>query len=177
MAGATWNCCRFGASLVYTIQPCKHHNFIWSRIRRIHVSLAVSCHLHFWQNGRDPLRVTVVILGWNGYWNTRQSESWPWRRKFSSRSCQDSNPRPFDHESIAYPGWLWFSHSYAARNILQQPWCLFMLMSVCCDSRNQGEVSMYDASVFNAPFKHWSCYNYRNTYFASIPSPILVERG
>ena len=29
------------------------------------------------------------------------TESWPWRRKFSSRSSRDSNPRPFDHESGA----------------------------------------------------------------------------
>ena len=27
------------------------------------------------------------------------TESWLWRRKFTSRSCRDSNPRPFDHES------------------------------------------------------------------------------
>ena len=29
------------------------------------------------------------------------TESWPWRRKFSRRSCRDSNPWPFDHESGA----------------------------------------------------------------------------
>ena len=29
------------------------------------------------------------------------AESWPWRRTFSRRSCQDSNPRPFDHEAGA----------------------------------------------------------------------------
>ena len=29
------------------------------------------------------------------------AESWPWRTKFSRRSCRDSNPRPFGHESCA----------------------------------------------------------------------------
>ena len=30
------------------------------------------------------------------------TESWPWRRQFSRRrSCRDSNPRPFNHESGA----------------------------------------------------------------------------
>ena len=29
------------------------------------------------------------------------TESRPWRRKFSRRSCRDSNPRPFSHESCA----------------------------------------------------------------------------
>ena len=31
------------------------------------------------------------------------TESWPWRRKFSSRSCRDSNQRSFSHESSALP--------------------------------------------------------------------------
>ena len=29
--------------------------------------LAVTCHLHFWQNDRDLLRATAVTRGWNGY--------------------------------------------------------------------------------------------------------------
>ena len=35
----------------------------------MHVCLAVTCHLHFWQNGRDILRATAVTRGWNGYRN------------------------------------------------------------------------------------------------------------
>ena len=34
--------------------------------------LAVTCHLHFWQNDRDFLRATVVTRGWNGYRNKSQ---------------------------------------------------------------------------------------------------------
>ena len=54
MAGATWNCCRLGASSVYAIQPrtSLHCHFIRSHMRRMHVCLAVTCHLHFWQNVR-----------------------------------------------------------------------------------------------------------------------------
>ena len=33
---------------------------IESRIRRVQVCLAVTCHLHFWQNDRDLLRATAV---------------------------------------------------------------------------------------------------------------------
>ena len=29
------------------------------------------------------------------------TENWPWRRKFSCRSCWDLNPQPFSHESGA----------------------------------------------------------------------------
>ena len=34
--------------------------------------LAVTCHLHFWQNDRGLLRATAVTRGWNGYRNKSQ---------------------------------------------------------------------------------------------------------
>ena len=36
-------------------------------IRKVYACLAVTCHLHFWQNDRDLLRATAVTRGWNGY--------------------------------------------------------------------------------------------------------------
>ena len=36
-----------------------------SHLRRLHACLAVTCHLHFWQNDRDLLRATVVTRWWN----------------------------------------------------------------------------------------------------------------
>ena len=51
--------------------PCNHAPVytvtIRSRIHMVCVSLAVSCHLHFWQSDRDLLRATVVTQGWNRY--------------------------------------------------------------------------------------------------------------
>ena len=94
-------CCRFGASSVYIIQPCTwlQCHFIQSHI--VHVCLAVTCHLHFWQNDWDLLHATAVTWGWNRYRNKVSTESWPWRSKLSCRSCRDSNPQPFNHESGA----------------------------------------------------------------------------
>ena len=94
-------CCHFGASSVYTIQSCTRLQcyFIQSHIGRMYVCLAVTCHLHFWQNDRDLLRATVGTRGCNGYQNKSQHRKL--RRKFSHRSCWDSNPGPFDHESDA----------------------------------------------------------------------------
>ena len=46
--------------------------FIKSHIRKVYACLAVTCHLHFWQNDRDFLRATVVTRGWNGYRNKSQ---------------------------------------------------------------------------------------------------------
>ena len=43
-----------------------------SHIRKVYACLAVTCHLHFWQNDRDFLRATVVTRGWNGYRNKSQ---------------------------------------------------------------------------------------------------------
>ena len=37
-----------------------------SHIRKVHTCLAVTCHLHFWQNDRDCLRATAVTRGGGG---------------------------------------------------------------------------------------------------------------
>ena len=44
-------------------------HFMQSYIRKVYACLAVTCHLHFWQNDRDLLRATAVTRGWNGYRN------------------------------------------------------------------------------------------------------------
>ena len=61
---------------IYTSLQC---HLIWIHLHRAHVCLAVTCHLHFWQNDWDLLCVTVVTRGWNGY--RVSTESWPWRKK------------------------------------------------------------------------------------------------
>ena len=71
MAGATKNCCRLGVSSVCTIQSCTSLQscIIQSHIGRVHLCLAVICHLHFWQNGQDLICATAVttdgsVDGW-----------------------------------------------------------------------------------------------------------------
>ena len=44
-------------------------HFIRNCIHRMHVCLAVTCHLHFRQNNQDVLHAVVVTEGWNGYQN------------------------------------------------------------------------------------------------------------
>ena len=67
-------CCSLGASSVYIIQPCTslQCHFIQSHIGRVYVWLAITCHLHFWQNDRYLLRATAVTREWNGYRNQSQ---------------------------------------------------------------------------------------------------------
>ena len=48
----------------YNHAPC---HFMQSHIRKVYACLAVTCHLHFWQNDQDLLRATALTRGWNGY--------------------------------------------------------------------------------------------------------------
>ena len=58
---------------VYTIQLCiVSRHFMQIHIRKTHACLAVTCHLHFWQNDRDRLRATAVTLDRNEYRNKSQ---------------------------------------------------------------------------------------------------------
>ena len=60
---------------VYTIRPCTlSRHFMQSHICGMHVSLAVTCHLHFGQSDRDLLRATAVRRGWNGYRNNKSAQ-------------------------------------------------------------------------------------------------------
>ena len=52
------------------------------------------------------------MRGWNRHRIRVSTQSWLRRRKFSRRSCRDSNSQPFDHESGALPT------SYPANNKL-----------------------------------------------------------
>ena len=44
----------------YNHAPC---HFMPSHVHKMHAYLAVTCHLHFWQNDRDLLRATAVTRG------------------------------------------------------------------------------------------------------------------
>ena len=67
----------------------------------MHVCLAVTCQLRFWHNDRDLFRATAVTRGGTDTEIRVSTESRSWRGKSSRRSCRDSNPRPFNHESGA----------------------------------------------------------------------------
>ena len=68
-----------------------------SPLPRVHVCLAVTCHLHFWQNDQDLLRATAGTWRWIGYQNKSLHRKLTLRRKFFRWV---SNTRPFDHESV-----------------------------------------------------------------------------
>ena len=76
----------------------------------MYACLAVTCHLHFWQNDRDFLRATVVTRGWNGYRNKSQHRKStpekkilpPFQQRFEPATFQ-SRVRCSNHWAIPAP--------------------------------------------------------------------------
>jgi len=76
----------------------------------MHACLAVTCHLHFWQNDRDRFRATALTRERNGYRNKSQLRKMTLEKNIMKKGreekhppavpVRDSNPRPFDHELI-----------------------------------------------------------------------------
>ena len=64
-------------------------------IRKVYACLAVTCHLHFWQNDRDFLRATVVSRGWNGYRNKSQHRKSTLEKKILPPFQQGFEPATF----------------------------------------------------------------------------------
>ena len=80
------------------LSPC-HVTSCKSHIGRVHACLAVTCHLHFWQNDGD-----LLLRQHGGGKDTEirvSTEGWPRSPKFSGSTCRDSNPGPFNHEFCA----------------------------------------------------------------------------
>ena len=77
--------------------------FIQSHIRRVHVRLAVTCHLYLWQNDRELLRATAVTRGWNGYGNKSQHRKLTMEKNILQPLMRGSNPGLFDQESSPLP--------------------------------------------------------------------------
>ena len=45
---------------IFCVHHTTCHHFMQSHICRVHVCLAVTCHLHFWQNDQDLFSATAV---------------------------------------------------------------------------------------------------------------------
>ena len=66
-----------------------------SHIHKVYACLAVTCHLHFWQNDRDLLRSTAVTRGWNGYQNKNQHRKSTLEKKILPPLQQGFEPATF----------------------------------------------------------------------------------
>ena len=127
----------------YNHAPC---HFMQSHIRKVHACLAVTCHLHFWQNGRGLLRATVVTRGWNGYPHMSQHRKSTLEKKILPPLLQRFKPATFqfrvrrsNHWAIAAPHhgtdargyWIFLYIFFTALRVLtapleQQQLCVFV---------------------------------------------------
>ena len=64
-------------------------------IRKVYACLAVTCHLHFWQNDLGLLRATAVTRGWNGYRNKSQHRKSTLEKKILPPFQQGFEPATF----------------------------------------------------------------------------------
>ena len=87
----------------YNHTPC---HFMQSHIHKVYACLAVTCHLHFWQNDRGLLRVTAVTRGWNGYWNKSQHRKLTLEKKILPLLLQGFEP-------MTFRSWVWRSNHWA----------------------------------------------------------------
>ena len=92
----------------------KHGSIKATYVRSVYACLAVTCHLHFWQNDRDFLRATVVTRGWNGYRNKSQHRKSTLEKKILPPFQQGFEPATFrsrvrrcNHWAIPAPPSCW----------------------------------------------------------------------
>ena len=83
---------------------CTPHNHVpWhvmqSHLPNVHTCLAVTCHLHFRQNGRDLLRDTAITRGWNGYRNKSQHRKFTLDKKILPPLLQGLEPATLQSRS------------------------------------------------------------------------------
>ena len=91
--------CLMSSDVIWHIRdklwPMPKHGSIKSTYVRCMRVLAVTCHLHFWQNDRDFLRATVVTRGWNGYRNKSQHRKSTLEKKILPPFQQGFEPATF----------------------------------------------------------------------------------
>ena len=101
-------------------------------IRKVYACLAVTCHLHFWQNDQDFLRATVVTRGWNGYRNKSQHRKSTLEKKILPPFQQGFEPATFqsrvrcsNHWAIPAPlrMYLWWSLCTSYLHACQVSYC------------------------------------------------------
>ena len=76
----------------YNHAPC---HIMQSHTCKVYACLAVTCHLHFWQNDRDLLCATAVTRGWNGYRNKSQHRKLTLEKKILPQLLQGFEPMTF----------------------------------------------------------------------------------
>ena len=136
--------------------------------------LAVTCHLHFWQNDRDFLRATVVTRGWNGYRNKSQHRKSTPEKKILPPFQQGFEPATFqsrvrcsNHWAIPAPSyfdWLMIAYIALFSALLSRltalvcgsahEWLAFIALFLCVCVEYPPKWCTYNAGMVGAT---WNC--------------------
>ena len=138
----------------YNHAPC---HFMQSHIRKVYACLAVTCHLHFWQNDRDLLRATAVTRGWNGYRNKSQHRKSTLEKKILPPLQQGFEPATF--QSRVGRSNHWAIHATQRR------------IDIVCTLINISRHSYHTLSLFK--IQH-VCYN---NFKPGVITPSISQRG
>ena len=96
----------------------------------MYACLAVTCHLHFWQNDRDFLRATGVTRGWNGYRNKSQHRKSTLEKKILPPLLQGFEPATFQSRVRCSNHWAIPAPWYGGGRRGQLSRCYFYLLPV-----------------------------------------------
>ena len=87
--------------------------------------LAITCHLHFWQNDLDLLRDIAVTRRWNGYRNKRAQKVDPGE--------ENSPAAPAGiREWVGRSGWVGGLSSFNVMPVFTTVLILILEYNVCC---------------------------------------------
>ena len=116
--------------------PYNHapRHFIQSYIHKVHAHLAVTCHLHFWQNDLDLLHATAVTQGWYIYQNKSQHRKLTLEKKILP-------PLLRGLKSATFQSWVWHCNHWAipacARKNPSLRWLLLLhTLNICLPKTN-----------------------------------------
>ena len=116
----------------YNRAPC---HFMQSHIHKVYACLAVTCHMHFWQNDRDLLRATALTRGWNRYQNKSQQRQSTLEKKILPLLQQGFEPAIFQSRVRRSNHWaipaMPHSHSHVLYIVLSTLSRIVNLQSPC----------------------------------------------
>ena len=160
----------------------------------MYACLAVTCHLHVWQNDRDFIRATVVTRGWNGYRNKSQHRKSILEKKILPPFQQGFEPATFqsrvrcsNHWAIPAPsfyqcpvspwynhtGWLDVKHqlTYQCPEVTLCGWWYIKIKELSLDRSTHLFLVMFFLAHRRAPF----CSEYFPLFSTHIVSVVLFS--
>ena len=145
-------------------------HFMQSHIHKVYACLAVTCHLHFWQNDRGLLRATAVTRGWNGYRNKSQHRKSTLEKKILPSLLQGFEPATFQSRVRRSNHWAIPASMQLGRWSFQPVYLIIKRFQQPCKRPTKLCVGrrFVSVSLLKVRGYHLSCQSYLPTYTTCI---------